>query len=399
MPNGWQVVPLRQVCERVRDKNSAGVDRVLSVVAGRGLVEQEKYFNRRVAAKNLSGYTVVKPGDLVYNKSYSATAPWGVVALNRGSQAGVVSPLYIVFRPSGSSVDGQFLELAATSVTTTHSLAGLVKEGGRAHGGINISLDDFFSVLLPLPSIDEQRRIVDLVASIDSCIDRLQTQAEATRAARSALLAELLTDPGDDWEETTLGDLANWFSGGTPKSTNAAYYRNGTIHWAIIADLLNDPVVQTAKHISDAGLAAIGGRLAPAGSVLVSMYGTIARTAVAGVPLATNQAIAWAEPHADVCHSAFLRLLVDQLRPEFERAARGAAQKNINRGMIRNAGVTLPPLEVQRRILDLTSAFDDQIARLQSQFAAAQNVRAVVLSELLSGERLLDESYDVAVPL
>ena len=248
-----------------------------------------------------------------------------------------------------------------------------------------------------LPPVREQQRIVDLIGSIENNIDCLQTQVEATRAALSAVLSDLLSSPGDEWQETTLGELADWFSGGTPKSTNETYYRNGTIRWAIIADLLNDPIVETAKRISEAGLAAIGGRLAPAGSVLVSMYGTIARTAVAGVPLATNQAIAWAEPHADVCDSAFLRLLIDQLRPEFERAARGAAQKNINRGMIRNAGVTLPPPEVQRRILDLTSAFEDQIARLQSQFAAAQNVRAVVLSELLSGERLLDESYDAAV--
>ncbi len=397
MPKDWQTVPLGRVCERVRVKNSGGIERVLSVVAGRGLVEQEKYFNRRVAAKDLSGYTVVEPGDLVYNKSYSAAAPYGVVALNRGIQAGVVSPLYIVFRPSGASVDGQFLELAATSAATAQSLAGLVKEGGRAHGGINISLDAFFSVLFPLPPIVEQLRIVDLVKSMDVYIDSLENQAAATRAARSAVLAKVLTSPADDWQETCLGKLADWYSGGTPKSTNEAYYRNGKIPWAIISDLLNDPVVGTAKQISEAGLAAIGGRLAPAGSILVSMYGTIARTAFAGVPLATNQAIAWAEPHLNVCLGAFLRLLIEHLRPGFEHSARGAAQKNINRGMIKDARVLLPPLEIQQQILKLSRVYDTQIDSLQSQVCAARDLRAAVLHELLSGKQLLSDSYDMAV--
>ena len=43
-----------------------------------------------------------------------------------------------------------------------------------------------------LPPIPEQRRIVDLVESIDVYIDALEAQVETTRTARSALLAELL---------------------------------------------------------------------------------------------------------------------------------------------------------------------------------------------------------------
>ena len=53
------------------------------------------------------------------------------------------------------------------------------------------------------------------------------------------------------WQETTLGDVADWFAGGTPKATNPAFYTDGQIPWAVIADLLNDPVVETAKHINE----------------------------------------------------------------------------------------------------------------------------------------------------
>lgn len=390
MPNGWQVVPLRQVCERVRDKNSAGVDRVLSVVAGRGLVEQEKYFNRRVAAKNLSGYTVVKPGDLVYNKSYSATAPWGVVALNRGSQAGVVSPLYIVFRPSGSSVDGQFLELAATSVTTTHSLAGLVKEGGRAHGGINISLDDFFSVLLPLPSIDEQRRIVDLVASIDSCIDRLQTQAEATRAARSALLAELLSNPGNDWQVTTLGEVADYQNGFPFKPEHLAGSALPVIRIRQLLDEAEAPdrtdIAVSERHRIDDG------------DIIFSWSATLAVRIWNRGPAALNQHLfkVLAKPQVE---PAWLALALDDAIRDLTGKAHGTTMKHITKSALSAHAISLPPRKEQLRIADLVGSFDKQIASLDSQIDSAQSFCAGVLSELLSGERLLDESYDVAVSL
>jgi len=61
--------------------------------------------------------------------------------------------------------------------------------------------------------------------------------------------------------------------------------------------------------------------------------------------------------------------------------------------------IDLPPVEEQRRIVDVVGAMDDQVAALEAQAAATRTVRAGVLSELLSGERLLDESYDRALGL
>jgi type I restriction enzyme S subunit len=61
--------------------------------------------------------------------------------------------------------------------------------------------------------------------------------------------------------------------------------------------------------------------------------------------------------------------------------------------------LNLPPIHEQRRIVDLIGSFDSQLASLDSQIASAQLFRSGVLSELLSGRRLLDESYDVAVSL
>ena len=393
MREGWQELHLSEIAalDSCKPRAFAGVRYYVDTgsVSGRSISNElaaVTYSNRPSRANEDRC-----AGDVGFSKMKLSDK---TVLVTEESQQHLYSTGFQFLRPKPDVLPG-FLFLVCSSSQFRQDRDALTGDGIMG----SISKRNASSIKILLPPRRDQSRIVDLIGSIDAHIDRLQSQVKATRAARSALLADMLSNVGNDWEETTLGSLADWFSGGTPKSTNASYYENGAIRWAVIADLLNDPVVQTAKQISEDGLAAIGGRLAPAGSVLVSMYGTIARTAVAGVALATNQAIAWAEPHEEVCLGPFLRLLVDSRQPEFERAARGAAQKNINRGMIRSAEVTLPPLEIQRQIVDLISALDEQIALLQTQSAAAQNVRAVVLSDLLSGERLLDESYDVAVSL
>jgi type I restriction enzyme S subunit len=195
MRRDWAVVELANISMRVTEKNSQQIDTVFTVSAEHGLIEQEKFFNKRVASKNLIGYTIVRPGSLVYNKSYSANAPLGVITRNVHEYIGVVSPLYIVFKANEEKVLPRFLELATNSAMFHDSLKQFVKEGGRAHGGISVSLGDFFGSELLIPTLTVQKRIVDLVSSFDEYIDALQHQAASARKARNCCLLAVMTGP------------------------------------------------------------------------------------------------------------------------------------------------------------------------------------------------------------
>ena len=104
-----------------------------------------------------------------------------------------------------------------------------------------------------------------------------------------------MSDLPPGWVETTLGEAARWGSGGTPKADNARYY-GGEIPWAVIGDLNDAVVSETAKSITESGLAASSARVIPAGTVLIAMYGSIGKLGIAGVDMATNQAIGFAFP-------------------------------------------------------------------------------------------------------
>jgi type I restriction enzyme S subunit len=188
----------------------------------------------------------------------------------------------------------------------------------------------------------------------------------------------------DGWVEANLGEVAEWWSGGTPKAREPKYYENGTIPWAVIADMNKGVIDSTNSYITEEALDLIGGRLAPEGSVLISMYASVGKSAIANVPLATNQAIAWSIPKQEKIMPFFLYLVSQQLEKTISDLARGATQRNINRQMLREFTFLLPPLPEQKRIVDLISSVDSYIGALQQQLESAKRSRNAVLHELLT---------------
>jgi type I restriction enzyme S subunit len=258
----------------------------------------------------------------------------------------------------------------------------------------HISAKQVLGITIPLPPLPEQKRIVDLISSVDSYIEALQQQLESTKKSRNAVLHELLTMGGDDWVETKLGEVAEWWSGGTPKAREPKYYENGTIPWAVIADMNKGVIESTNSCITEEAFALIGGRLAPVGSVLISMYASVGKSAIANVPLATNQAIAWSIPNQEKILPFFLYLVSQQLEKKISDLARGATQRNINRQMLREFTFQLPPLTEQRKIVEIISIIDELKDKTEITVFEAKNLRSGLLSDLLSGKHKIPVSYD-----
>jgi type I restriction enzyme S subunit len=75
----WQEISFDKVFERVTRKNKEDNQNVLTISAQRGLINQEKYFNKSVSAKNVTGYYLLEKGEFAYNKSYSKGYPMGAI--------------------------------------------------------------------------------------------------------------------------------------------------------------------------------------------------------------------------------------------------------------------------------------------------------------------------------
>ena len=172
------------------------------------------------------------------------------------------------------------------------------------------------------------------------------------------------------WIATTLGEVFRWGSGGTPKRTISEYYGGG-IPWAIIGDLNDGLINDTANTITKLGLESSSARLVPVGSVLLAMYGSIGKLGIAGTALATNQAIAFAQ--TGMVFNKYLFWYLRASRNELITLGKGDTQSNISQTVIKKFPFLLAPLPEQRRIV---AEIEKQLRRLDASVAALERVRA-----------------------
>jgi type I restriction enzyme S subunit len=163
------------------------------------------------------------------------------------------------------------------------------------------------------------------------------------------------------WAWATLGAVATWGSGGTPRAGDARYYGDG-IPWAVIGDLNDGVIQQTAASITEEGLRSSSAKVVPEGTILMALYGSIGKLGIAGTSMATNQAIVFARP-TEALESRFLFWFLRSERDAFMSAGKGATQKNISQTVIRPWPIPVPPLAEQRRVV---TAIEEQLSRLDT---------------------------------
>nr|WP_017553592.1 restriction endonuclease subunit S [Heyndrickxia coagulans] len=225
IPNDWSVVHLKEKFDRITTKNKKGVTNVLTISAQHGLINQEEFFNKSVASKDLSNYLLLKKGDFAYNKSYSNGYPYGAIKKLKKYDEGVVSSLYICFRPSKNNNSADFYEQYFEAGMLNHEIHAIAQEGARNHGLLNISIEDFFNSYIIDGDERELNKIADILVIWDKAIELKEKLIEQKKQQKKGLMQKLLTGevrlPGFDgeWEQVRLGELAKLQGGYAFKSS------------------------------------------------------------------------------------------------------------------------------------------------------------------------------------
>lgn len=163
-------------------------------------------------------------------------------------------------------------------------------------------------------------------------------------------------------EKVKLKDICLMQSGGTPSRSKSEFY-SGNIPWAKISDLEKSKdgnIYETEEHITEEALKSINNRFFKVGTLLLAMYGSVGKTAIAKIDLSTNQAILGINiidnKKVDI---KYLRYWFTTIKEQLLNRAVGAALANISLGIVKELEIPLPPLATQQKIatiLDQASA-------------------------------------------
>ncbi len=190
----WKEVKLGEIAKKISDKNNENCSNIVTISAQNGFVNQDDYFNKFVSSDTLTNYYLLQKGDFGYNRSYSRGYPLGAIKKLNNHEKAVVSTLYICFRSLKDKINSIFLEQYFEIGLLNKDLSKVAQEGARNHGLLNITLKDFFSVKLYIPTdIAEQRAIADVLSAADEEIDLLNKKLEALKEQKKGLMQQLLT--------------------------------------------------------------------------------------------------------------------------------------------------------------------------------------------------------------
>ena len=181
----------------------------------------------------------------------------------------------------------------------------------------------------------------------------------------------------DEWANSTLGEVAEVCGGGTPSTKEPSYW-GGDVLWLTPTEVVKADgrrIATSERTITREGLEGSSAKLLPAGTVLLTTRASVGFTAIAEVPLATNQGFQSLIPGSDILPE-FLMYWIQGNRDEFTRRAGGSTFPEVSKSKVSAIPIAYPPLPVQRRIVDLMAHLDRHLANLRSEMQAVDRLLA-----------------------
>ena len=186
----WEQRKLSAIADKVTEKN-VGLQYIETFTnsAEFGIISQRDFFDHDIAKmSSLGGYYIVRSEDFVYNPRISTSAPVGPINLNKLGRIGVMSPLYTVFRPH--DIDTTYLEYFFKS-KYWHSFMNFNGDSGARSDRFSIKDSVFFEMPIPIPHIDEQKKIGAFLDKLDSLITLHQRKLEKLKNIKKACLEKM----------------------------------------------------------------------------------------------------------------------------------------------------------------------------------------------------------------
>ena len=169
----WEQRKLGEIAERIIRKNEKLESTLpLTISAQYGLIDQNEFFDKRIASKDVRSYYLIKKGEFAYNKSTSVDAPLGAIKRLDKYKNGVLSTLYILFKIiDDTSTSSDYLVTYYATDLWHRGIQSIAAEGARNHGLLNIAPNDFFETILSIPlNVSEQKKVGDFFMSLDRLI-------------------------------------------------------------------------------------------------------------------------------------------------------------------------------------------------------------------------------------
>ncbi len=184
----WELLKIGKVAKEVSVRNNNSNAIVLSCSKYDGLVNSLDYFGKKVFSDDTSNYKVVKKWQFAYPSNHVEE---GSIGLLEHCDEGIVSPIYVVFETNQEQVYPPFLYKLLKTEIFRHIFQVSTSSSVDRRGSLR--WNEFSTIKIPVPSIEEQKQIAETLNSAQEEINLLKKLSEKYKQQKQGLMQKLLT--------------------------------------------------------------------------------------------------------------------------------------------------------------------------------------------------------------
>ena len=374
----YRTITLGQIASLVNRTDPTSNAPIMMLSAGNGFIMQSEKYSRDNAGQSLKKYILLKKGELAYNHGASKAKQYGCCYELTKDEARIPY-VYHCFKVSGAE-HTPYVATALNNPKIDRQLKRLVSSSVRMDGLLNISFDDYMSVILHLPSLKEQTHIADFLKKLDERITAQEKLVASLKKYKRGVVKAIMTKqirfvdkngkPYPEWSACTLQDAVDFLDGQRkPLESADRAKRQGKYPYygaSGIIDSIDDYIFDEPLILLGEDGANIINRSSPLCFIATGKY--------------------WVNNHAHVMRPhkgqniRFLRELLESL--DYTRYNTGTAQPKLNQEKCRTIPLSLPIYEEQCHIADFLAALEHKCAQENEELEGILQTKNALMQQL-----------------
>jgi len=401
IPEDWKVMKLGEKANvryglgQPPALETNGIPMIRATNVKRGKIAREGLIFINPNAVPNSRDPLLRARDILVVRSGAYT---GDVALVTKEWEGAVAGYDLIVSPS-DAIDSEFLTyyLLSPWVQKRHFM-GLKVRSAQPH----LNSSQLEETPIPLPPLPEQKKIAEILSTVDQAIEKVGEAIEKTRKLKKGLMQELLTKGigrkefkdteigriPREWAVSRLGEISKLERGKFAfRPRNDPRFYNGKYPFIQTGDIgeANGIIKTYSQTLNEEGFKI--SKLFKKGTIVISIAGNIGDVGILNFDSCFPDSVVGISANDDKANTLFLMYLLQGFKTELNSIAPRSTQKNINLEILGTFKLPIPPLTEQQKIAEILSGVDGRLDLLSKRKERLEKVKKGVMNDLLMGRK------------
>ncbi|WRB43149.1 restriction endonuclease subunit S [Helicobacter pylori] len=380
-PSNWQRVRLGDIgkpcmCKRVMKHQTTRYGEIPFYKIGTFGNTADAFISKKLFLEYKTKYSFPKKGDILI----SASGTIGRAVIYDGKPAYFQDSNIVWIDNDETLVKNDFLFYAYSNIkwNTEHTTI------------LRLYNDNFRNTLIPLPPLNEQIAIANILSDVDHYLYTLDALILKKESVKKALSFELLSQRkrlkgfNQNWQRVKLWDICEFGNGGAYETL---IVENGDFKLISLNSIdIDGNLKNTMKRVNfyDNSLKQ---------DDIVMVLSDVAHGDFLGLcavipsnDYVLNQRMGRLRKRNDCINILFLRLYINANQKYFKMQGQGSSQLNLSKKAIEDFEILLPPLNEQIAIANILSALDNEITSLKNKKRQFENIKKALNHDLMSAK-------------